>query len=216
MTAPSENPALIDVPMPIRTTRLLIRSKQSGDGERAVPAIAETWDDLHRWMAWAENLADFTAEQQEMRVRQQIARFVSREEFNLLGIEIATGEPVIWCGFHDIDWKTRQCDTGFWVRKSAQGRGFATESTNALLRYAFGVLGMRRVGITHSVGNEASRRIVEKLGFSPQGIDRAANPLPGGRLADRCFYARLDLVGLLPLDVQWGEANGRDNPSPSP
>jgi hypothetical protein len=32
---------------------------------------------------------------------------------------------------HDIDWKARQCDTGFWVRKSAQGHGFATESTNA-------------------------------------------------------------------------------------
>jgi RimJ/RimL family protein N-acetyltransferase len=134
-----------------------------------------------------------------------MARFLLREELNLLGIEIATGQPVVWCGFHDIDWKSRQCDTGFWVRKNAQGRGFATEATNALLRYAFCVFGMRRVGTTHSEGNTASRRIVEKLGFTPEGIHRAANPLPGGRVADRLCYSRLDLVGLPPLEVTWGE-----------
>jgi ribosomal-protein-serine acetyltransferase len=191
--------------MPIRTPRLLIRPKQTGDGAMVVTAVAETWEDLHQWMAWAENLSDFTADRQEIRIRQQIAMFLLREELNLLGIETATGQPVVWCGFHDIDWKSRQCDTGFWVRKSAQGRGFATESTNALLRYAFGALGMRRVGITHSEGNRASRRIVEKLGFSPEGIQRSANRLPGGRFADRCCYARTDLVGLPPLDVKWGE-----------
>lgn len=170
-----------------------------------VAAVAETWEDLHRWMSWAETLSDFTAEQQENRILQQIAMFRSREELNLLGIEIATGQPVVWCGFHDIDWKARQCDTGFWVRKSAQGRGFATESTNALLRYAFHVFGMRRIGITHSEGNAASRRIVEKLGFSPEGIHQAGNRLPGGRVADRWCYSRLDLVDLPPLDVKWGE-----------
>lgn len=190
--------------MPIRTPRLLIRSKQPGDGVGSSEAVAETWDDLNRWMHWAERLDDFTAERQELRTRQQMTHFVLREEFNLLGIEIATGKPVIWCGFHDIDWDARQCDTGFWVRKTAQGRGFATESTNALLRYAFGALGMRRVGITHSSGNEASRRIVEKLGFVPEGVQRAAHRLPGGRVADKHLYARLDTVGLPTLDVQWG------------
>ena len=174
---------MIDVPMPIRTPRLLIRPTQQGDGEAVSVAVKETWDDLHRWMAWAENLADNTAEKQEIRTRQVIASFARREEFNLLGIEVASGRPVIWCGFHSIDWEARSCDAGFWVRKSAQGRGFATESTNALLRYAFGALGMRRVGITHSEGNEASRRVVGKLGFTPEGIQRSANLLPGGRVA---------------------------------
>ena len=118
-------------------------------------------------MRWAEKLDDITVEQQEVRNRLVMAKFILREEFNLVGIEIASGQPVIWCGFHDIDWMGRQCDTGFWVRKSAQGRGFATESTNAMLRYAFGALGLRRVGITHSGGNEASRRVVEKVWLRP-------------------------------------------------
>ncbi len=90
------------------------------------------------------------------------------------------------------------------MRKSAQGRGFATESTNALLRFAFGALGMRRVGLTHAEGNERSRRVAEKLGFRAEGVQRGASLLPGGRIADKRVYARFDTLGLPPLDVQWG------------
>jgi RimJ/RimL family protein N-acetyltransferase len=194
----------IDAPMPIRTPRLLIRPKQPGDAAATVAAVLETWDELHQWMAWAESPGDFTVEQQELRISQQAESFILREEFVLLGIEIALGQPVIWCGFHDMDWKARQCDTGYWVRKSAHGRGFATEATNALVRYAFGALGMRKVGITHSEGNLASRRVIEKLGFTLEGIRKGANRLPGGRVADRHCYARVDVIGLPALDVQWG------------
>jgi RimJ/RimL family protein N-acetyltransferase len=199
-----DNPVPIDLPMPIRTPRLLIRPRQPGDGERALAAIRETWDQLHRWMAWAENLDDFTSERLETRNRCAIANFVQRNPIELIGIGIATGEPVVWCGLHDIDWKAYQCDTGFWVRRSAQGRNIATEAANAMLRYAFGALGMRRVGLTHSDGNEASRRIAEKLGFVHVGVDRAANPLPGGLMADRFRYERFGTEGLPPLEVQWG------------
>jgi RimJ/RimL family protein N-acetyltransferase len=197
-------PSLIDVPMPIRTPRLLIRPREPGDGKLALAAVTETWEQLHRWMWWAESLEQFTAEVLEERNRHAIANFLQRDPIELIGIEVARGEPVVWCGFHDIDWTARQCDTGFWVRKSAQGRNIATESTNALLRYAFAALKMRRVGLTHSEGNKASRRIAEKLGFAYEGIQPAANPLPGGLIADRHCYARFSADGLPPVDVHWG------------
>jgi RimJ/RimL family protein N-acetyltransferase len=199
----SLNPVLIDVPMPIRTPRLVIRPKQTGDGAITSSAVAETWDELHKWMRWAEDRNAFTAEQMEIRNRHVMANFILREGIELMGIEASTGTAVIWCGFHDIDWPSRQCDTGFWVRKSAQGQGFATEAANALVRYAFGALGMRRVGLTHARGNEASRRIAEKLGFSFEGVQRGANLLPGGKNADRYCYARFDAAGLPDLNVKW-------------
>jgi RimJ/RimL family protein N-acetyltransferase len=195
---------LIDVPMPIRTPRLLIRPKQAGDGAASAAAVAETWAELHRWMHWAERLDEFTAAQQEVRCRHHISSFMLREEFNLLGVELTSGQPAIWCSFYDLDWTARQCHTGFWVRKSAQGKGIATETANAMVRYAFEALGMRRVGLTHTSGNEASRRIAEKLGFASEGIQRAASLLPGGRIADRCCYARFDSVGMPYLAVNWG------------
>jgi RimJ/RimL family protein N-acetyltransferase len=197
------HPFLIDLPMPIRTPRLLLRPKQPGDGALTAAAVAETWEDLHQWMRWAENPRDFTAERMEIRTRQMMASFLLREVIELVGIETATGQPVVWCGFHDIDWSAGICDTGYWVRKTAQNRGFATEAANALVRYGFGPLGMRRIGLTHSAGNEPSRRVAEKLGFIGEGIQRAANVLPGGRVADRYCYARFDTVGLPDLELTW-------------
>jgi RimJ/RimL family protein N-acetyltransferase len=202
------NPVLIDVPMPIRTPRLLIRPKQVGDGATTSAAVVETWNELHKWMRWAESPDAFTAESMEIRNRQVMAGFILREGIELIGVEAATGTAVIWCGLHDIDWHGCQCDTGFWVRKSAQRQGFATEAANALVRYAFGALGMRRIGLTHSNGNEASRRIAEKLGFSFEGIQRGANVLSGGRYADRHCYARFDTAGLPDLEVQWPRESG--------
>jgi RimJ/RimL family protein N-acetyltransferase len=199
----ASNSVLIDVPMPIRTPRLLIRPKQVGDGTITSAAVAETWDELHKWMRWAENPDEFTAESMEIRNRHVMASFILREGIELIGIEAGTGTAVIWCGLHDIDWQGHQCDTGYWVRKRAQGQGFATEAANALARYAFGALGMRRIGLTHSGGNEASRRIAERLGFSFEGIQRGANILPGGKFADRYCYARFDIAGLPDLEVQW-------------
>ena len=196
-----ERSSLIELPMPIHTPRLLMRLKQAGDGALTSVAVAETWEKLHRWMQWAEDQTLLTAERIEERNRQVMASFPLGESVELIGIETASDMPVVWCGFHDVDWDVRQCDTGFWVRKSAQGRGFATEAANALLRYAFGALGMRRVGLTHSIGNEESRRIAEKLGFAPQGIHAGANRLPGGRFVDRYCYARFDADGLPDLDV---------------
>lgn len=189
--------------MPIRTPRLLIRPKQVGDGALTSAAVAETWEKLHQWMQWAEDPQHFTPERIEARYRHVAAGFLLRESMELLGIEAATGAPVIWCGFHDIDWQRRQCDTGWWVRGSAQRRGIATEAANALVRYAFGALGMRRVGLTHSAGNEASRRIAEKLGFTFEGIQKDANQLPGGKHADRLCYARFSVADLPDLEVHW-------------
>lgn len=200
---PTTDPVLIDVPMPIRTPRLTIRPKQIGDGVIAFSAVMETWEELHQWMRWAESRDAFTAESLEIRNRHVMASFLLRESIELIGIETQTGEAVVWCGLHDIDWPARQCDTGFWVRKSAQGRGIATEAANAMVRYGFGALRMQRIGLTHSRGNEASRRIAEKLGFALEGIQQRANLLPGGKAVDKYCYARFDVIGLPELEVSW-------------
>lgn len=198
----SSGPLFIDLPLPIRTPRLLIRPKQPGDGAITAAAAAETWDDLHQWMSWAEHPGAVTPETVEIRARQMKAS-LPLEAIELIGIETATGTAVVWCGLHDIDWQGRQCDTGCWVRKCAQRRGIATEAANAMVRYAFGALGMRRVGLTHSKGNEPSRSIAGKLGFSFEAIQPAGNTLPGGRHADRFCYAIFDTAALPHLDVRW-------------
>lgn len=114
------DPVLIDVPMPIRTPRLTIRPKQLGDGAIAFSAVMETWQELNQWMQWAESRDAFTAESMEIRNQHVMASFLLRESIELIGIETQTGEAVVWCGFHDIDWQALQCDTGFWVQERSR------------------------------------------------------------------------------------------------
>jgi len=53
-------------------------------------------------MRWAEKLDDNMVEQQKVRNRLVMAKFILCEEFNLVGVEIASWQPVIWCGFRDM------------------------------------------------------------------------------------------------------------------
>ena len=193
---------LIDVPMPIVTPRLILRPLQAGDGAAITEAKAETWEDLRRWMAWTDGGQN--ADMDEVYARTCAAKFILREDIVIVGLEKDTGRPVIWTGLHRPDWQTRQFMIGYWVRKSAHGRGYATEAANALLRYAFNALAARRVEIFHAAGNDASRRVIEKLGFVKEGVRVAAHRIPGDFIVDEHMYARFDTNGLPPLDVKWG------------
>ena len=204
MTTTEQNPILIDVPMPIRTPRLLLRPVQAGDGAPSHAAKVETLDDLQRWMPWAKD-GPGAVDETEIVVRQGHADFILRQDIFLVGIGQATGQPVIWCGLHRFDWKVRRFEIGYWVRKSAQGKGYATEMTNALTRYAFGALAARRVEITHAEGNVRSGAVPTKLGFVKEAVHSAASLLPDGSVVDQHRYARIDLHGMPPLDVRWGQ-----------
>lgn len=199
------DPVLIDVPMPIHTPRLILRPVMPGDGAATAEAISETWESLNRWMDWAADKAHHTPEKQEIRARKVYAQFILREDIPLIGIERESGQPVIWTGLHRGSWPARQFEIGYWVRKSAQGKGYASESTNALLRYGFNALSARRITIRHAVGNEASARVIARLGFIHEGMHRAESHLPGGAFVDTFHYARLDAENLPPLAVRWGE-----------
>jgi RimJ/RimL family protein N-acetyltransferase len=56
-------------------------------------------------------------------------------------------------------------ELGYRLRKSAWGKGYATEGSRALIRKGFTELGVRRVVAETMVVNTASRRVMEKAGL---------------------------------------------------
>jgi len=56
-------------------------------------------------------------------------------------------------------------ELGYRLRRSAWGRGLATEGSRALIEYAFAELGARRVAASTLAVNLASRRVMEKAGL---------------------------------------------------
>jgi RimJ/RimL family protein N-acetyltransferase len=63
-------------------------------------------------------------------------------------------------------------DVGFVVPPHARGRGFAAAALSAVCAWGFTALGVERIGWWANVGNEASRRVAEKAGFTFEGTNR--------------------------------------------
>lgn len=48
------NPILLEVPVPIKTDRLLLRPVQAGDGLIVSRAVEESFEQFRQWMPWAK------------------------------------------------------------------------------------------------------------------------------------------------------------------
>ena len=63
-------------------------------------------------------------------------------------------------------------EVGFLLAPEAQGKGYGTESLHAVCDFAFTTGGLRRLTACVTAGNEASRRLLEKVGFIHEGTLR--------------------------------------------
>lgn len=71
-------------------------------------------------------------------------------------------------------WPHRRAELGYWIARPAWGAGYATEAARAVVTYAFAPLGLHRVEARRFVGNEASGRVLTKVGFRDEGTLRGA------------------------------------------
>lgn len=97
-----------------------------------------------------------------------------RGEVELSGLDLGRGLAELSC----------------WALPAARGVGMTTTAASAVLRFAFDGLGLHRVGYAWADGNEASRRLAEKLGFVVEGRRRSAWVVDGRRV-DTTLAARL-------------------------
>lgn len=65
-----------------------------------------------------------------------------------------------------------ECELGYWLGKKFWVRGLMPEAVSEILRHAFCDLGMTKVWCAYYTGNEKSKRVQEKCGFTPQKVIR--------------------------------------------
>ncbi len=71
-----------------------------------------------------------------------------------------------------IDTEHAQAELSFWVGRPFWGNGYATEAGSALIRHAFGPLGLNRVYAFHMARNPASGRVLARLEMRREGLLR--------------------------------------------
>ncbi len=67
-------------------------------------------------------------------------------------------------------------EIGYGINETHQGQGYATEAVNAAVLWALRQPGVTRVEAETQPDNQASRRVLEKCGFVPTGIDGEEGP----------------------------------------
>jgi RimJ/RimL family protein N-acetyltransferase len=78
---------------------------------------------------------------------------------------LSTGEHVGCCGLRPKKPEEKILELGFHLRPAHWGFGYASEAARAVVGYAFRTLGARGLFAGHNPANEASRRLLKKLGF---------------------------------------------------
>ena len=77
-------------------------------------------------------------------------------------------------------------EIGYWIGRPFWGRGYVPEAVKALLSLYF-ALGAERIWCAHAEGNDKSRRVIEKCGFSYRfSADWTA---PIGDVRNSLYYA---------------------------
>lgn len=112
-----------------------------------------------------------------------------------LGAEEAIGQVRL---FH---WsrETRDAEIGYWLRRSVWGRGWATEAVRLACGFGFGCMRLHRIEALVLDGNDASRHVLERVGFRAEGRCRQSERLSRGWVDELRF-------GLLKGELRSGPA----------
>ena len=101
-----------------------------------------------------------------------------------------TGRFIGWIGLQHWDHDNRSANLGYVFAEHAWGQGYATEAGRALLEWGFDVMDLNRVSAQTDTRNEASARVLTKLGFTLEGILRE-NVIVDGEVSDDATYSLL-------------------------
>jgi ribosomal-protein-alanine N-acetyltransferase len=87
------------------------------------------------------------------------------------GIELKeNGQLIGTAGFHAWVHSYQRAEIGYELDQVYQGRGLAREALTAAIDYAFGTMGINRIGALVYPENENSARLLERLGFELEGL----------------------------------------------
>jgi ribosomal-protein-serine acetyltransferase len=146
------------------SAKIELRLLEERHAEQAFDLIVE---DRKRYAEFDEN---FSLDDVRKKISHDLALFANNK-----GLNVGIWYQGILAGtvrYHEIDWPNRSTELGYWVGGAFEGLGLITKTCRVLIDYAFKELGLNRVVISCAVGNQKSRAIPERLGFTQEGILR--------------------------------------------
>lgn len=148
--------------------------------------VDENREFLGRWLRWGVEIT--TLEEAEAFLRRGVTRYVE-DGLPWVGIWYE-GKMVGGVLFFPIEQRIMATEVGYWLGEAATGRGLVTRAVSAMLDYAFGTIRLHRIQLQAEVSNEKSLAVARRLGFTEEGIRRAAG-VNQGQYVDMMAFSLL-------------------------
>jgi ribosomal-protein-serine acetyltransferase len=170
-----------------------LRAFRLGDADAIYQAVRESMVELSRWLSWCH--ADYAIHETIEFLKARGDAFAKDGEHAFAIIERSSGRLVGGTGINQIDPAALRANLGYWLRTSATGLGYATEAARLVAQWALGPYGLERIEIVAAEGNDASRRVAERLGATREALARKRLRVHGASHAAYVFsLVREDLA----------------------
>lgn len=174
----------------LETDRLILRRFARRDTVALDNAVKASLADLNQWLPWARTdyessdavafIRDSLQAWKEDRAWDYTIRYKDDPSRHLGNISIWTVSKL-----------GKIAEIGYWVRSDETTKGICTEASRRLIQEAFNNFGFHKVTLRIAVGNHASDRVAEKLGFTREGVLRE-ELLIRGNWIDHSLWSLLD------------------------
>jgi RimJ/RimL family protein N-acetyltransferase len=156
----------------LTTGRLVLTAPSATD----IAAICEICQDPEI-QAWTMVPSPYQYEHARHFVQEAIPAGLAAGTDAVFGLYHATGGQLLGvAGLHEITGPEARhgarAEIGYWTAPDARGHGYTTEAVRAICRWALSELGLQRIEWIAFAGNEASRRLAVRAGFTIEGTLR--------------------------------------------
>jgi RimJ/RimL family protein N-acetyltransferase len=153
-------------PDELRVDELLIRGPVESDVDTIAPAFRDPA------VGGEASLPPVGADTLRVMLREQLPGMRTQGLLAAYVIEdLRSGELLGGASLHHFDPLRDVVEVGYWLFVTARGRGVATRSVQQMTEHAL-ANGIWRVEAHVRIGNAASERVLERLGFEREGVKR--------------------------------------------
>ena len=170
----------------IETERLLLRRFELGDTE----AVLKNWASDEKIQALYSEPTYNTYDEVYNLLLNYITRYVEKDYYRWAIVEKESNQCIGQFAIFSVDNKNHFGELEYCIGSAFQKKGYCTEATKTVLRFAFEKINVHKIQICHKEGNVASQKVILNCGCVYEGMLRDYFYI-NGQYVGRLYYSLL-------------------------
>lgn len=142
------------------------------DSQEFYHLIIHSKEHLEKWLTWVNSVESIEDTDESLKLR--IERLVENKGYPMWFAIIYKGNLAGAIGFNDMDEDNNVGEMGYFLGEPFQQKGVMSRAYKAVIDYGFETLGLNRIEAYIADGNERSKALPRRFGFTEEGKIRQA------------------------------------------